>query len=357
MGTPDLIWHEGTAYDFFASIYVVFNPVTFGLRNSWAAGVRYRLPQGSRDFFGSILPTFVVPLHWICTLPEPRDADHVLDTIEGSDDERLLRLLGTNPKVFMHDPGLIAEIERTGRWSDNHVKSILKVFRDDNLPTTRKDVEILCGYIADASLFGKKLKRGLKDYFEVFFKEEEIRIKRTIHSQLVNAERLEDKLPTSELMATITHGVNYKEWETAKTLILAPSYWCTPLMMYSELSETSGIVLFGARPKDVSLVPGEVIPDSLFHSLESLADNTRLRILRLLSQKPMTQTELARHLRLRTPTITHHLKKLRLAELIYLKSDESHLKEYTIHIETIRDIFGDLKNFIFNGKMLDQPAP
>jgi DNA-binding transcriptional ArsR family regulator len=52
--------------------------------------------------------------------------------------------------------------------------------------------------------------------------------------------------------------------------------------------------------------------------MKALADPTRLRILRYLSAEPLTPAELARRLRLRAPTVVHHLHTLRLARLVHL---------------------------------------
>ncbi len=73
-----------------------------------------------------------------------------------------------------------------------------------------------------------------------------------------------------------------------------------------------------ARPADSTVVPGEVVPDALLRILKALADPTRLRILHYLSQEPLLPAQLARRLRLRAPTVTHHLGILRLAGLVQL---------------------------------------
>jgi hypothetical protein len=45
---PGLTWEIGTAYEFFISLYVLHHPDEFGLRASWAAGVRSRLDPEAR---------------------------------------------------------------------------------------------------------------------------------------------------------------------------------------------------------------------------------------------------------------------------------------------------------------------
>ena len=48
--TPQLTWEIGTVYDLFTSLNVIHDPARYGLRGSWAAGVRSRLPVEQREF-------------------------------------------------------------------------------------------------------------------------------------------------------------------------------------------------------------------------------------------------------------------------------------------------------------------
>jgi hypothetical protein len=72
--SPKLTWDIGTAYDFFLSLDVLHNPEEYGLRPSWAAGVRSRLPPDERKLLEDIQHFIWVPMHWIYTLPAPKDA-------------------------------------------------------------------------------------------------------------------------------------------------------------------------------------------------------------------------------------------------------------------------------------------
>ena len=62
-------WDEGTAYDLFVSLYVLHRPGTFGVRPSWAAGVRSRLPPSQRDLLEKVQSFLPVPLSWLYLLP------------------------------------------------------------------------------------------------------------------------------------------------------------------------------------------------------------------------------------------------------------------------------------------------
>ena len=88
-----------------------------------------------------------------------------------------------------------------------------------------------------------------------------------------------------------------------RELVLAPSFWATPFVILTSVREDKALFIYGARAADASLVPGELVPDALYQALKALADPTRLRILRYLSDEPMAPAQLARRLRVRAPKV------------------------------------------------------
>ena len=81
MALPRLFWDAGTAYDLFVSLEVLHHPVEYGLRGAWAAGVRARLAAADRQILEQSHLLMQVPLHWIYSLPEPKDGAAVLWTL------------------------------------------------------------------------------------------------------------------------------------------------------------------------------------------------------------------------------------------------------------------------------------
>jgi DNA-binding transcriptional ArsR family regulator len=133
-------------------------------------------------------------------------------------------------------------------------------------------------------------------------------------------------------------------------VVLAPSYWVTPLIFFGSADEKRPMYVFGARPPDASLIPGETVPDALLRALKALSDPTRLRILHYLTGEPLTPAELARRLRLRAPTVTHHLKTLRLAGLVQLTlSEEKEMRRYAARSEAVTAAFASLQGFLEEG--------
>jgi DNA-binding transcriptional ArsR family regulator len=147
-------------------------------------------------------------------------------------------------------------------------------------------------------------------------------------------------------MVELTQGVKISALEEADEVIFVPSYWTTPLVMYDRAFEKHWVVLFGARPADVSLVPGALVPDAMLLALKALSDPTRLLILRYLSEQPQTPSQLARRLRLRAPTVVHHLSALRLAGLVYISLEEEEEKRYTVRDTAVQDTFDSLNRFL-----------
>ncbi|NTU75836.1 MAG: hypothetical protein HGA86_06920, partial [Anaerolineaceae bacterium] len=73
-------WQTGTAFDLFVSLFVLQHPTDFGLRPSWAAGVRSRLPGPQRDFLDNAQAFLPVPISWLINLPEhQKDAAGVIE--------------------------------------------------------------------------------------------------------------------------------------------------------------------------------------------------------------------------------------------------------------------------------------
>jgi DNA-binding transcriptional ArsR family regulator len=109
------------------------------------------------------------------------------------------------------------------------------------------------------------------------------------------------------------------------------------------------LLLFGARPAAMSLVPGEDVPDAMLRALKALADPTRLRILRYLSNQPYTPAQLSRRLRLRAPTVVHHLNALRLAGLVQLTLESETERRYAARPGAVTTTFDHLRGFISAG--------
>ncbi len=355
MTTPhlQLQWGNGTAYDLFVSLAVLHEPSDFGVRGAWAAGVRARLSPEDRETLEKSQLLWVVPFHWIYDLPEPRDATTALLALGQVPAAERVRLLAVSPDVCDETRELLDRVAAQQSWSDEDLETFRSSCQhssehgESKKASSSEKLAKILDLWAQAEEFGEQYLAALRSYHEAFFAEEEKRIRPALKAALERAQGLAKQLSLLDLLEELTQGVRLDDLPEGEEMVLAPSYWCTPLVFMGMASKERLVWLFGARPSDASLVPGEVIPESLLRVLKAVSDPTRLRILRDLSQETLTPSEIARRLRLRAPTVAHHLKTLRLAGLVQLRlGEEKTARRYATRQEAVSAACDSLKSFM-----------
>jgi DNA-binding transcriptional ArsR family regulator len=335
-------WDIGTAYDLFVSLKVLHDPDNWGLRGAWAAGVRSRLSVENRDFLKEIVPAMSMPLQWIYELPAPKDSVAVL--------EGLAQLSASERFQLMHplfEQALLDAVSAAGGWQTSHIKAVQRSYKPYNRTLTKKSAETIFAWWLDVEVYGKRLLAALTAYCRNYYAEEEKRIQPYLEAALIETRQSAVILPLPQLLENLSRGVQLSvtQLDKYKHTVLAPSFWSTPFLVKGMTTPDLCIYLYGARPDDASLVPGEVIPDALYRALKALADPTRLKILRYLSAEPHTPTELANKLRLRPPTVIHHLHTLRLAQLVYVAHTDAG-RRYAARSEAVDETLGNLRQFL-----------
>lgn len=313
-----ILWDYGTAYDLFISLKVLHEPARVGLRPSWAAGVRSRLPQNERKFLEEIYTFFWIPLLWVYNLPQPKDAATAIFTLRQILPAERLAALSLSAEVPPELVARLREVQARRAYDETDIEAVRAVDKAKGHTPSAAQIKSLLHWWTRAEEFGERYLEALQAYHRVFFAEEERRIETPLRQALQKAQELAEKMPLEQLIVELSQGVEFDRAFFKPTLILAPAYWSTPLLFYLEVDETTRLILFGGRSPGDSLIPGEQVPEGLMKALKALSDPTRLRILRYLEDEPHTPSQLARKLRLRAPTVTHHLNELRLAGLVQI---------------------------------------
>jgi len=346
---PQLLWEWGTAYDLFMSLEVLHKPADFGVRGAWAAGVRARLSTAQREILEESRSLFVMPLHWIHSLPDPKDALTVLWALGQIPPAERLPLLTYHPERSSEVEQVLSDVSAHGAWDEGDREVLRAAYQcsEEKKPLSAKELASILGWWARAEEFGQRYLEALHAYHEVFFAEEEKRIRPALQDALAQAQDLAGRMALPDLLEELSQGLRFAELPDVSEWVLVPSYWSTPLVLFDTVSAERAIWIFGARPANASLVPGEAVPDSMLRGLKALSDPTRLRILHYLAQEPLTPAELSRRLRLRAPTVTHHLKLLRLAGLVQLTLGEGkEERRYAARPEAIQATFASLEGFL-----------
>ncbi len=342
-----LQWDEGTAYDLFVSLYVLHRPATFGVRASWAAGVRSRLTATQRDFLEKVLSFLPVPLSWLYLLPaEAKNAAGALHTLaQIPAAERLPSLLFT-ADTPIEAINALHQITLRQTWSSAEQEVLRASLLRRGISPRSNTLNAVCETWSDLTTAGEQFLQALTTYYQVFFDEEEDRIRSMLQLGLERARAMAQDMDVPALLEELSHGVYFKQAESADEVILVPSYWSSPLVFYSRIRENGLLVLFGTRPETHDLTPGETLPQDLVDTMKAIADPTRLRILRYLSCGPQTPSELARRLRLRPPTVTHHLNALRLVGLVEITLHAEGERGYGLRREALNDTLSLLIEFL-----------
>jgi DNA-binding transcriptional ArsR family regulator len=346
--SPAISWDFGTAYDLFMSLEVLHDPDHYGLRASWAAGVRSRLAPDERKLLEDLHGFLWVPLHWLHTLPAPKDAATALWALRQIPAVERPRVL-INFDELCNEPGIedtLKKVIETRTWDQSDLDLLKKCHMGKKHAKSGEGLATYLNWLARPDELGELYLSAVQSYYQAFFAEEEKRIAPVLRRGLVHAQELASQLPLADLLVELTQGVHFESPFKESSLVLVPGYWNTPFIIFPKIGPDAMLLLFGVRPPHMSLVPGEQVPDSLLLVLKAMADPTRLKIMRYLSGESLTPTEIARRLRLRPPTVTHHLSALRLAGLVHLSLDESGEKRYAARLEAISASCAQLVDFL-----------
>jgi DNA-binding transcriptional ArsR family regulator len=358
MTSPQLLWDWGTAYELFTSLEVLHKPAEFGVRAAWAAGVRARLPAPEREILEVSQLLCPLPLHWIHGLPEPKEAITALAALGPVSPSDRLPLLALGPSVPHDVAGMLRAVAESGRWDRADLEMLQDLFR--RAGEGRRSPEDLAGVLdwwTRPAEFGERYLAALHAYHDVFFAEEERRLRPGLRQALDRAQALAGGLALPEFLERLSQ-VRLADLlaglPDVDQLVVVPSYWSTPRVTFGLVGRQRAMWVYGARPADVSLVPGEVVPEGMLNALKALSDPTRLRILQYLSGEPLTSAQLARRLRLRAQTVAHHLKSLRLAALVRIAMDDPGAERYyAARPEAVAAVFALLQGFLAEGRAVD----
>lgn len=354
---PKIIWDQGTGYDFYSSLEVIHFPDNFGLRGAWAAGVRSRIPGRERDFLEEVVDNFLPPMRWVYSLPSPKDASTVIFSVKQIPVEERIITFGDFPLTSEEFHQSLMNVYQKGSYTSDDIEEVVREWRqchrekkksEEELVVfiSRRRAETVMKMFANPVTFGENYLQALSAYYDGFFAEEEKRIAPKLEQALQKAQTLAEKYDLVSLLNKLLDG----DWDESilelEELIMVPSYWYSPWSINSLLKPERMLLLYGSRPKEESLVPGEIVPEDLMQKLKAMTDPTRLRILRYLMQEHLTPAELARRLRLRAPTVTHHLHSLKAAGMVKYVMRGKHEHLYYAKMDSIKSTYTLLKEFL-----------
>lgn len=153
-------------------------------------------------------------------------------------------------------------------------------------------------------------------------------------------------MPLERLIETATNGLLYEPEAGLRRVLLIPSLVERP---WNELSEYQDIKIYCYPVADESVAEdGHTPPIRLVRLYKALADERRLRILKLLMNRSYTLQELADEFGVAKTTMHHHLATLRTAGLVRAQADG---KFYNLRQDMLSEA-AELLNSYLKGKAL-----
>ena len=153
-----------------------------------------------------------------------------------------------------------------------------------------------------------------------------------------------ETLAPAELIERTTGGLRWLPEPGTQRVILAPSYFGRP---YNNISSGSDFRLFAYPVHEDALGRADEVapPESVLLLYRALGDPSRLRILRLLTDRDLYLTEIAQQMELSKPTVKHHLAALRAAGLVTV-TDEGNMTYYSLRRARVAEAGPELLRFL-----------
>jgi DNA-binding transcriptional ArsR family regulator len=176
------------------------------------------------------------------------------------------------------------------------------------------------------------------------FQEIESRIGKIIQRDIAGRAGDRATLDPSSLIERTTGGHSWLPESNVRRVIMAPSYFARP---YNYIFSGSDWRMFCYPVADAALgtTDGSTPPQATIRLYRALGDATRMRILKLLTDRDYYLTELATQLELSKPTMKHHLALLRAAGLVTV-TEEGSLTYYSLRRERLTEAGVELTRFL-----------
>jgi DNA-binding transcriptional ArsR family regulator len=147
------------------------------------------------------------------------------------------------------------------------------------------------------------------------------------------------------LIEDITKGISFEMPVGVARLVLVPTVSLRPWTLVTD-HESTMIVCYPVDSEHLTADP-EAPPGWLLEAYKALADENRLRILRLISLRgTATLAELTEHLGLAKSTVHHHLAVLRGAGLLRVQLDANDNASYALRLEALPDAGRSLDGYL-----------
>jgi DNA-binding transcriptional ArsR family regulator len=358
MRIPPIEIEMGLAYEFLKSLYVYDEQdkdegkYAYELSKSWFEAIRLSCPPPMLEelknltlrYFSAhselFLSSWLHFLGMVSDAPPPKDVSTFLSHLEMLDPlEIRLYWLGYYQRALRKVTPLDVVLQ-AAEGNREALEQLCKTALSED-PEVQEQVRRFM--LADGIAMKERLLRFLRDWYERVFRPQEAQIRSILERDVEAKQHLQALVRPERLIELATNGLLYGPEAGIRRIILVPSFLGRP---WNETLSHQDAKLFLYPVADEAVTPDHSVPpDQLVRLYQALADERRLRILKLLKSRSYSLQELSDEFGVSKTTMHHHLALLRTAGLVNMLSNE---KQYSLRPETIENASRLLDSFLNN---------
>lgn len=230
-------------------------------------------------------------------------------------------------------------VGRTLSGDEEARRDLLSGYADDE---DRAAAEALLGLGAEEAQ--RRLLRVLGRWQEEVFAGQEEKLRPALERDAEIKRRMAGRMDSLELVEAATGGVRWAPSARMPRVVLAPSVYARPAN-YSFGFEGVEVFLYAVADESLGPARSPEPKPATVRLYKALSDPTRLKMLRLLSEREMYPQQVADEMGLSKPTVHHHLVLLRSAGLLSLRR-EGNLKYHAVRPDALDDPSSLLKEYL-----------
>jgi DNA-binding transcriptional ArsR family regulator len=347
---PAVELEMGLAYEFIESLVVYFeygwqeDANEYEVGDSWFENIRTSCPKDLLDNLESFTLQSNLVNSWLHLLglvydsSAPKDVPAFMTYLELLDPlEIWLYWLG----YYQRSLRKITPLDVILQAAENDEEALQQFFKTavpDN-PTAQERIRKLVS--SDGNAMKDTLIKLLWSWYEQVFRPQEANINQILERDIEAKRKLQATISPEKLVEIATNGLVYGAEAGVRKIVLVPTFLSRP---WNETPNHQDVKLLIYPIADESVLPDRSTPPvQLVRLYQALADERRLRILKLLKTRSYSLQEIADEFGAAKSTMHHHLGLLRSAGLIRIRSDE---KQYSLRPELLSRVSTLLEDFL-----------
>lgn len=320
-------------YDFLAALFVVHrhgSSLSFDVPRAWVTSARRALGPAMRRFLARVVGPRAFVLSLVSLLdrrPQETAIPAFIEEVGRLPADELVLLLLASARGARRARQALREV-LTARGVDREVA--LRRFAEA-FPEELGRPQALALARLDPMELKAQLVQLLQHFYEAVYAPEEERVRPLLLEDAHRKRRRALKLPPEAFVEEVTGGLALDPTMAAE-VVVAPSYFVRPYNLIADHGDVrTYITPIGSEAAAAD--PEEVV----LRAAKALADATRLRILRLVSEQEMYVQQIAEVLGASHVTVLHHLATLRAARLVRAV-ERRNLKYYALRPEGLAEL-------------------